>query len=159
MFKSSIEIVDCEFKRNKAKKHGGAVANRTAKTVLIQDCKFETNLANNANGNSQLLSNDKGFGGGVYLCPVFTANNNNYEASTINVQGCEFKDNQAYQGFAVYIEGDECDTSFVITENTFDGNSNTADSAVEGSAICSEVQTVSRRTILTMNTFVGHYYP
>lgn len=41
-----IEIKSCEFKRNKAIRHGGAVAIRNAKSVTITGSTFEANIAN-----------------------------------------------------------------------------------------------------------------
>ena len=75
--------------------------------------------------------------------------------SSLSISGCDFKDNHAYQGYAIYIEGEDSDTTVYVNNNIFEANSNTPDSTVEGSVVCSELQTVSKKTILGANTFVG----
>ena len=40
---TNITIIDCEFHRNQVNKHGGALALQTSKTIIIQNCIFESN--------------------------------------------------------------------------------------------------------------------
>lgn len=43
----------------------------------------------------------------------------------MQVTGCIFSNNQAYQGYAIYIEGENCDTTFTINNhNQFNNNYN-----------------------------------
>ena len=53
-----IEINRCIFKGNKAQGHGGGVAIRTSKSVIIDNCESENNVANNENTNVKLLFNN-----------------------------------------------------------------------------------------------------
>ena len=128
-FNAKIELEECEFKRNAVKcGHGGGVAIRTSKSVSIRGCIFESNTANNEGSSSSLLFSNhyeeksKGFGGAVYINPSFNDNNNDYFMSSVIITGCIFKSNSAYQGYAIYVEGEDCDTTFLINNNQFNGN-------------------------------------
>ncbi len=77
-FKSNLEFNKCEFRNNKAVRHGGALAIQTVGTVTINDCIFEGNIANYKQGSSKLLdypnNYDKktdGRGGSIYINPAF----------------------------------------------------------------------------------------
>lgn len=122
--KLCIEIISCEFKRKKAKRHGGALSIRTWKSVLIRDCEFESNVANNENNSSELLFTNhydwknKGFDGAIYLNPTFrTDDGNGYCMKNVTITNCIFRMNRAYQGYAIYIEDENWETTFSINDN------------------------------------------
>lgn len=80
-------------------------------SVLIRDCEFESNVANNENNSSELLFTNhydwknKGFDGAIYLNPAFrTDDGNGYCMKNVTITNCIFRMNRAYQGYAIYIE-------------------------------------------------------
>lgn len=156
-----IEIINCEFKRNKAKRHGGALSIRTGKSVLIRDCEFESNVANNENNSSELLFTNhyewknKGFGGAIYLNPTFrTDDGNDYCMKNVTITNCIFRMNRAYQGYAIYIEGENCETTFSINDNNqFIDNYESENSPSGGGIIASEITTIDINHIKTENSF------
>lgn len=156
-----IEIINCEFKRNKAKRHGGALSIRTGKSVLIRDCEFESNVANNENNSSELLFTNhydwknKGFGGAIYLNPTFrTDDGNDYAMKNVTITNCIFRMNRAYQGYAIYIEGENCETTFSINDNNqFIDNYQSENSPCGGGIIASEITTIDINHIKTENSF------
>lgn len=154
-----IRIIQCEFKRNKAKHHGGAIFIQTSKTVFISDCGFESNIANNDKKESMLLfenyyeRKDKGFGGAIFLNPSFNFNGEDYCMSHVTISHCLFKNNQAYQGFDIYIEGDYCDTSFIINDNEFINDYKNENITKGSGIIASEIFAISKNEIENSNDF------
>ena len=75
-----IKFENCNFKKNKAKRHGGALAIQTLKTVEINKCSFELNEANfqfSSSSSSELLTENhydkknSGKGGAIYINPSY----------------------------------------------------------------------------------------
>ncbi len=124
----------CNFEQNKAQRHGGAISIQTLNDVEIIGCTFTENKANyKFDSSSELLFINhyekklEGRGGAIYLNPVFT-----YEAdsqcqsptsfmNSVKIEGCKFDLNKAYDGFALYVEGD-AETVFTVTNNDFTNN-------------------------------------
>ena len=163
-FTASISNVDmifnnCVFRENKAVRHGGAIAIQTKKTVEINSCIFEDNIANyQPSGSSELLYNNyfnlktEGRGGAIYINPTFTYGNTNHgKLESIKIEGCTFTRNKAFDGYAIYIEGEDDGTTFIINNNNFidnyDSNSNGK------SVIISEIENLYNNQILSKNTF------
>lgn len=128
-----IEFNQCSFKGNKAFRHGGAVALQTVKTVTITYCTFEGNSANNQETSSKLLYDtyyhlkSEGRGGAIYINPTFSLEGQSetdkeLHMTKVDINNCEFKSNSAFDGFAIYIEGDDAQTEFSFTKNKFIDN-------------------------------------
>lgn len=71
----------------------------------------------------------------------------------ININDCTFTSNKAFDGFAIYIEGeDRIDTNFVINNNNFVNNYHPDYNLITKSVITSEVLSLDR-TMIIANTF------
>ncbi|KAK8844287.1 hypothetical protein M9Y10_024498 [Tritrichomonas musculus] len=123
----------CTFKGNKAFRHGGGLALQTAKTVTIKYCTFEENVANDQESSSKLLFDTyyhlkkEGRGGAIYINPTFTSNSQNDQQkedkmAKVDINNCKFISNSAFDGFAIYIEGDGPDVQFSFQSNEFKDN-------------------------------------
>ena len=164
-FSQSISNVDltfegCLFRQNKAVRHGGAIAIQTQKTVEIIRCTFEGNVANYQTTTSIEMLYDnhynkkpEGRGGAIYLNPSFTSNQGTYYLKSVKIEGCTFRRNTAYDGHAIYIEGDQCETHISINNNDFINNYNKESGAVSQAAISSEIQDVFTDNIVELNRF------
>lgn len=129
----------CNFSENKAQRHGGAISIQTLKKVEITDCVFISNYANYGfSTDSNLLEYDthyhkklEGRGGAIYINPAYsyTVNGNscydqNLFMNPVTINNCQFDSNSARDGYAIYIEGDDPGTDFIIEYNNFTNNYN-----------------------------------
>lgn len=74
--------------------------------------------------------------------------------SSISIRGCIFRNNRAYQGYAIYIEGENCDTSISINDhNNFINNYETANSPNGGGIIASEITSITKTSIEESSDF------
>lgn len=86
-YHTHFEIIKCEFKRNKAQDHGGAICIRTSKNITISECIFEMNIANGdiSNSKSLLADDSHGCGGAIYLITHFTQGNDVFDTESVNI--------------------------------------------------------------------------
>lgn len=134
IYNVTMEFVGCVFRNNGAVRHGGALALQTVRDVIISGCTFEDNHANYdiaVQRSAELLDYKNyyslktyGRGGAIYLNPAF-----NHESSdkslhmlSVSIENNQFIDNDAYDGYAVYIQGDDPQIPIRITGNTFTNN-------------------------------------
>lgn len=157
---SDMKFIDCTFKQNKAYRNGGALSLQTAGSVLIQNCIFEENVANNKGvASGELLyenhygKKSAGVGGAIYINPTFTANGQDYHMTNITIFGCIFVKNKAFNGYAIYIEGDDLEIPILISANDFTNNFNENNSPEKGSIIASEILTLDKKEIENNNDF------
>ncbi|KAK8840437.1 hypothetical protein M9Y10_030642 [Tritrichomonas musculus] len=145
----SVSLTNCVFKMNKASQHGGAVAIQTKGSISIVNCIFEENKANNKVGSLNLLEKKEGLGGAIFLNPIFAEGS----SEKVSIEGCTFKSNIAYDGYAIYIEGtDEGSTAYTIKNNKFFNNYNGGSSST-GGAIVSEITKISKKEVEDSNEF------
>lgn len=69
----------------------------------------------------------------------------------VTINGCTFTSNDAYDGYAMYIEGDDPENSFVIKDNTFVDNHDGTDKTK--SLIASEIQRLNNNDVVEKNNF------
>ena len=142
-----MKFENCLFSRNKAVRHGGEIALQTTQTVEIIGCTFEENVANYKPPSSlELLSKNyydqksEGRGGAIYINPSFTDNTNKAaKMISVKIERCTFKSNSAFDGFAIYIEGDDDGTTFAINENKFINNNDGTDNSIKRGVILTEI--------------------
>lgn len=154
----SLTITNCVFKRNQAYKHGGAVAIQIQGSITIRNCTFEENIANCKENSAKLLLYEdntekkvEGRGGAIYINPTFVVDNDDKFSSTITIENCTFKRNVAYDGYAIYIEGEnDGSTVYDIKNNIFIDNFN-GQSSSKGGVFVSEVTRIDRDQILIDN--------
>lgn len=134
----NVLFQQCTFNKNHAQRHCGAIAIQTTGTVEIISCIFENNEAYyNFNSGSELLIENhfdkkyEGRGGAIYINPSYTYEDNSNECqsptsflSQIKIEKSIFIKNNGYDGYGVYIEGDDPGTTFLIQNNTFSNNYN-----------------------------------
>ena len=151
-----ITLTNCAFKRNKATKHGGAVALQTHGSVVIRDCAFEDNKANNIGSSSSsllLAEKNEGRGGAIFI----SAGDSNGHVASVTINKCTFKRNIAFDGFAIYIEGEDSEASFSITENDFTDNYNINSDLSNRASISSEIIGITKDELEGKNTFSNIY--
>lgn len=152
---------NCEFRENKAVRHGGALALQTVGTVEIRRCTFIDNIAgyDPKSSSAQLLFNNyysyktHGRGGAIYLNPAFShkeSDQTKYMKSVV-IEDNTITTNTAYDGFALYVQGEDPGTEFSIIRNTFDKNTRQAIDVSARAVILSEIK---RLTIDSSNKFV-----
>lgn len=145
IFDCNMYFNKCEFKGNQAVRHGGALALQTVGEVTITECTFTGNTANYQSGiseySSKLLADDyynnyyskktRGRGGAIYINPAFNNVNKgtgkpNFDKTkymkSVTITGCQITENSAFDGYAMYIQGDDPGTKFEITGNSFTDN-------------------------------------
>lgn len=152
---------NCEFRENKAVRHGGALALQTVGTVEIRHCTFINNIAgyDPKSSSAQLLFNNyysyktHGRGGAIYLNPAFSHKSSDQTKymQRVVIENNTITTNTAYDGFALYVQGEDPGTEFNIISNTFDNNTVQAGDASARAVILSEIE---RLTIDSSNTFV-----
>ncbi|KAK8848039.1 protein polyglutamylation [Tritrichomonas musculus] len=159
-FSSSINNVNMVFRDNKAVRHGGALAIQTIQAVEIIDCLFENNIADYKSANSEMLAINnyfnlkaEGRGGAIYLNRSFSYGNNDYKMKSAKIEGCTFIQNKASDGYAIYIEGEDTGTTFVINQNTFIDNYNENTLSSEKSVISSEIYDLYEGKVVESNNF------
>lgn len=165
MSNTDLEFISCNFTKNKASKHGGALAIQTLKTVNIINCTFDSNIADNRETSFSLLSyqnhfdkKKEGRGGAIYINPTFSYHNENDHMKENNIRNFTFILNKAFDVFAIYIEGDEPENDFQISilynefinNNQINGNDDVNKSF--RALIASEVS-LPHREIGNKNTF------
>lgn len=101
------------------------------KLVEIINCIFEENIANFDANKTELLSYNNYYnlkterrGGAIYLNPTFSNTGIDGKLISATIEGCKFISNKAFDGYAIYIEGDDYGTIFIINDNTFIDNYN-----------------------------------
>ena len=172
---ASLTFNSCTFNKNKAARHGGALAIQTLSTVEINFCLFELNEANYDFGSTAelLIENHfnkkkQGRAGAIYINPSYIYNakdhpdckNTDEYLKRISITNSQFLTNSAFDGFAIYIEGDEVPTDFVIEKNVFNRNynydansANTDPNLTVRGVIATEIHTISD-VILEKNDFI-----
>lgn len=158
-----LHFTECLFRDNKATRHGGAIAVQMNNNVEIRECIFENNIANYQPSNSQLLYENyfdlktEGRGGAIYINPTFTYTQKeqtyNGKTPSVTIEGCTFRSNRAYDGYAIYIEGEDAGTTFIINNNDFIDNYDPNSYSLNNSIITSEIPDLYEGNILTSNTF------
>lgn len=140
---------ECEFKRNNVKGgHGGGISIRTNKLVLIENCEFDNNIANNNNQQD----GSQGFGGAIYIMTSISSDTGTgIECTTsVSIKGSRFSNNQGYQGFSIYIQGSsKCQSTISITNNIFTNDHGTSTPYSGGSIIACEITKVNPTDIET----------
>ena len=169
-----ISITNCDFNGNQAKRHGGALSIQTLKTVTIESCQFNNNIANcNFETASNLVILEEnhfhlkssGRGGGIYINPTYYYSKDGLSCPTTTsvamasfvVRSSTFTSNNACDGYAMYIEGDDSGTSFLINGNTFHDNYNESNHVISpndifGAVVTSEI-VFQKDTIVKSNTW------
>lgn len=125
-----LRFKNCIFQYNKAAKHGGAVAIQTIKEIEFYRCKMNYNYANykfNSSSMNLLYENHfhkkkDGREGAFYINPAAGCVDLYMENVIIN--DCEFNWNKAYDGYAIYVEGDDPGTIFSLISNNCHDNYN-----------------------------------
>ena len=174
--KAALTFESCTFKKNRAVRHGGALAIQTLTTVNINNCMFESNEANyNFESSAELLIENhfnkktQGRAGAIYINPSYFYNaqypgceNIDDYLKKISITNCQFLSNSAFDGYAIYVEGDEVPTEFVITENVFDRNYNYDEESANNdpnisarAVIASEIFAVPEKNTITQNDFLN----
>ena len=153
----------CDFERNKAQRHGGAISIQTLNTVELIECTFNENKANYDFGSELLFTNYyekklEGRGGAIYLNPIFTYSGDSEcqsptsFMSSVNIDKCTFTSNTAYDGFAFYVEGD-ASTTFTVNGNNFINNYDLEMLKRNSSIIATEVCFSTYEDIVAKNSF------
>lgn len=159
---SSMDVTfnGCLFERNQAFRHGGALAIQTLGAVEINNCNFIDNIAN-VNSNPQLMYEDhfskktQGRGGAIYINPNY--NNGEGSMTSITIDTCTFNTNKAFDGFAIYIEGDgTVKPSIDIKGNKFNNNYDANHLTPTCAVISSEIEEILDGVLSASpeNTFV-----
>lgn len=142
---TNFEITECEFNNNKVKGgHGGSIAIRTTKNIIIERSKFASNIEpheGDTNGN-------KDFGGAIYISTSFETNNNQECTTRITISGCTFENNQAYQDYGIYLQGDtNCEPTITLHDNHFTNDRGTETHPPKGGIIATEITTINKENI------------
>ncbi|KAK8878570.1 hypothetical protein M9Y10_005350 [Tritrichomonas musculus] len=152
-----VRFKNCNFNNNKAARHGGALAIQTIKEIELFECKIERNNENFDFESSSNLLYEKYFhkkkdrrGGAIYLNPAVGCVDSTIENVVIN--DCEISWNNAYDGYAMYVEGDDPGTSFTIIKNNFNENYNPKNydndpNIIYGAVITTEINTITKDSI------------
>ncbi|KAK8837679.1 hypothetical protein M9Y10_036214 [Tritrichomonas musculus] len=99
---AQIEIRNCKFIENHAKRHGGALRIETTYPVSIDSCEFNGNHADNN-------------GGAIYL------DAENGLVNEFNITGCVFKNNYATYDSTFYLSSTE-NSAIIISDCVFNEN-------------------------------------
>lgn len=152
-----VRFKNCNFNNNKAARHGGALAIQTIKEIELFECKIERNNANFDFESSSNLLYEKYFhkkkdgrGGAIYLNPAAGCVDSTIENVVIN--DCEISWNNAYDGYAMYVEDDDIGKRFTIIKNNFNENYNPKNydndpNIIYGALITTEINTITKDTI------------
>ena len=173
-----VKFENCSFKDNKAERHGGAIAIQTLKSVEITGCTFESNKANfNFDSSTEILEYEshyykkiEGRGGAIYINPAYsyTINgtycyNQDLFMNPVSINNCQFVSNSARDGYAIYIEGDDPGTDFIIKFNNFSDNYNFGDDessdpniTVRG-VITTEIHSITKEIFKTNQFYEVHH--
>ena len=155
----SVTLTNCLFRKITAYKHGGAVSLKTSGNIVIQSCTFEDNRASSSSSSSSLLAEKtQSRGGAIFLTQVSGS------SSSVEIDGCTFKTNIAYDAYAIYIEYESSESNtantYTITNNKFINNYNgvSSSSSCTGSIIASEITTITEEDIKKSNVFEASIY-
>lgn len=168
----NIIFNECFFGHNMAQRHGGAISIQTTKEVKIENCKFVSNFANcDFDLESNLLFENHfnkksyGKGGAIYINPAYSYDDSENQCqqsdkfmTNVTISGSEFSCNKADDGFAIYIEGDDPGTTFIIRQNTFNDNYGENHyiediNTVSGAVITTEIHSLVKSQIIEDNNF------
>lgn len=138
-------ISKCTFKNNKAKCHGGALVLHNIKNVEIISCTFDGNRANDISSSDGI----KGRGGAIYISM------HNTVSDSIIIESCKFMNNSAFDGYAIYIAGDENGEKIVISFNLFIENYDKSSNSSEKGVITSAMHGLYEEKILISNEFIS----
>lgn len=165
LYKIDMIFTSCTFKRNKAVRHGGAIALQTVQKVEIIGCIFEENVADYKQPSTAELLYDnhyfkktEGRGGALYFNPTFRhkdmkGENLTLHMTDVKIEGCTFSSNSAFDGYAIYIEGDDAGTKFIINNNKFTNNYDRSTNTFSRGIITSEILNLYEGKIESSNTF------
>lgn len=161
-----MKFDNCLFSKNKAVRHGGAIAIQTIGAVEITNCIFEENIANyKPSSSSRMLEEpnnyfdlkEEGRGGAIYINPWFSYKDLGSQANnflkSIKIENCQFTSNSAFDGFAIYIEGDDPGTIFTIQNNNFTNNYDQTENSQNRGVIITEIERLLKEPIVKSNTF------
>ena len=167
----NVLFSECIFINNKASRHGGALAIQTHTIVTIEECIFENNVANYIEKDSELLyenhfdKKSEGRGGAIYINPAYSyddktgeCQSSNIHMTNVKILECDFIKNNAFDGYAIYIEGDDPGTEFNIKSNDFIDNYNENNfvddkNIIYGAVITTEICTLIEKNIIENNNF------
>lgn len=168
----NLQLQNCKFFNNRAYRHGGAISIQTIGFVKIIGCVFENNKANCLCDSSKLLVDNyfdkksEGRGGALYINPSYTyddssqCNSPDHHMSNVDIIKSEFKNNNAYDGYGIYFEGDDPGPSFIIniadnifTDNYNEKNHNDDIYSIFGAVITTEILKVTEKQINDDNIF------
>lgn len=167
----NVLFSECNFLNNNAYRHGGALALQTYTIVRIEKCVFESNCANINEIESELLYNNhfdkksKGRGGAIYINPSYSYDDKTGQCNTQNIHmtnvliiDCDFIKNNANDGYAIYIEGENPGTEFIVTSNDFidnynDNNYVDDNNNIYGAVITTEICSLIENDIIEKNNF------
>ncbi|KAK8871920.1 hypothetical protein M9Y10_007666 [Tritrichomonas musculus] len=168
----NVLFLECTFTSNHAQRHGGAIAIQTSMLVEIERCVFENNVANyNFDGSAKLLTENhfhkknEGRGGAIYINPSYTYDDSSLDCKSpdtamqkVQITGCEFVKNNGFDGYGIYIEGDDINVPFSISNNNFvdnynKNNHNDDENLIYGAVITTELTCIREEQINTDNIF------
>lgn len=158
-----ITFDNCIFENNRAERHGGAIAIQTLGKVDIINCQFLNNTANynfHSSSSSVLLVENyfdrktDGRGGAIYINPSYTYEDDTLQCSPPNkfmtdvtIKDSDFELNTGFDGYGIFIEGDDLGTNFNIENNIFIDNYNLSNSDIDstiisGGVIATEIHSI-----------------
>lgn len=148
----NVLIDNCHFKSNKASQNGGAVGIHSSGIIRIINVTFEKNTANYKQQTSLELLIDEdqtqeGKGGALFINPTNKENSIARVESSILIENCVFRNNEALDGSSIYLSGYDQGNKINIKNNEFyskKGNSN---------VILTEICTLSYDELLNQNIF------
>ncbi|KAK8860773.1 hypothetical protein M9Y10_012439 [Tritrichomonas musculus] len=159
----NVYFGDCIFKGNRAHRNGAAIAVQTYYDVTIERCIFEANIANAETSSQSVYNNyfdlkSQGRGGTVYVNPAYSYDESDgCQPPDIPMKICKVE-NSAYDGFAMYSEGDNPETKFTIKMNNFidnynENNHHSDSNSILGAAITTEICSITEEQISADNSF------
>jgi hypothetical protein len=107
-YRGNLTVTGCILSGNSARR-GGAIFNYGGGTVIVSNTFLSGNIA---------IPSFTGEGGAIY--------NNGVNGGTVTISGCNFSDNSAYEGGAIY----EVGLPITVSDSTF--SNNTPDDIVNG---------------------------
>ncbi|KAK8878407.1 hypothetical protein M9Y10_005179 [Tritrichomonas musculus] len=145
-----LSLTNCCFINNKAFLHGGALTLYKNKRVDIISCIFEKNEANCILTSFHKQDNkQKGRGGALYIYSSFSYIKNDYT----KIFNCTFKSNSAFDGYAIYIGGNDEGQKIIINKNTFNDNYDKSSNSRSKGVISSEIKNIYSGNVVDSNIF------
>ena len=159
----SLSYTNSTFLKNKSDKEGGGAfifpnsCSLTNFDVSIEDCIFNGNEAKEHGGAISIELEGKG--GSICIntmldTELLECNSYLKEAmSMIQIENCLFDSNQAQNGHAVYLKGQDYGTKINIVNNTFIDNLREESGEEVTSIILSEICSISETELIKANNF------